>query len=86
MYSPEERKISVGVIQPIPLPALMMKKAKVVGLSDDEIEQSRQEALKRLEEDTKFVGYQRGKLIQTESGKWAIFWKLELSDRIGIKG
>ncbi len=37
-------------------------------------EQSREEAQKRLDEDTKKVGYIRGEICQMEDGKWVIHW------------
>ena len=53
-------------------------------LSDEEIKQSRQRALKRIEEDTQKAGYQRGKLRQLDNGAYAVTWELEVSDRIKI--
>ena len=85
-YSPDDKAYYSIPLQPPPVPTKKVAEAKVTRLSDEEIEQSKQKALKRLEEDTQFVGYQRGKLIQTKSGKWAISWNLELSDNITIKG
>lgn len=37
-------------------------------------EQSRIAAQKRLDEDTKMVGFVRGELYQTKDGSWAIAW------------
>jgi hypothetical protein len=37
-------------------------------------EQSREEAQKRLDEDTKRVGYVRGELYRREDGSWGIAW------------
>ena len=71
-------------LQP-PTPALKAQAAEISRLSDEEIEQSRQRAQKRLREDTKRVGYQRGRLFQLDSGKWAIAWDLEVSDGIILK-
>lgn len=43
-------------------------------LSEEEIERSRQVAQRRLDEDTKRVGYQRGELFRRDDGVWAIRW------------
>ena len=59
---------------------------KVPRLSNDEIEQSKQRALKRIDEDTKKVGYQRGKLRLLENGGYAVAWDVQVSDRFKIKG
>lgn len=37
-------------------------------------EQSKEAAQKRLDEDTKRVGYVRGEIYETEGGSWAINW------------
>ncbi len=84
VYSPTDKAFQEVVLQP-PVPAVKAQVAEISKLSDEEIEQSRQRAQKRLDEDTKRVGYQRGKLFQVpDSGKWAIAWDLEVSDRVII--
>lgn len=84
-FSPKD-KVYYSIPLELPaVPAMKPAKAEVARLSDEEIEQSRQKALKRLEEDVKTVGYQRGKLIQTKTGKWAISWDLEVSDKVILK-
>lgn len=55
-------------------------------VSDAEIEQSKMNALRRLNQDTAKVGYQRGKLYQRENGRWGISWDVEVSDGIILKG
>jgi len=65
-------------------PSKEAPEVKVPRLSDEEIEQSRQRALKRIEDDTKKAGYQRGKLRQLDNGAYAVAWELEVSDRIKI--
>ena len=84
-YSPTENKFHEVVLQP-PIPTAKVPVAEISRLSDEEIEQSRKRAQQRLDEDTKRVGYQRGKLFQVaDSGKWAIAWHLEVGERITIK-
>lgn len=61
-----------------------MGEAIMERLSDKEIEQSRQRAEKRLQEDIERVGYQRGKLFQTKTGKWAIAWEESASVTVGV--
>lgn len=51
-------------------------------LSKEEIENSKRKAQKRLDEDTKKVGYQRGELYQLTDGSYGIKWSLNLSDKI----
>jgi hypothetical protein len=58
---------------------------KIQKLSDAEIEQSRQRALKRLQEDTERNGEQRGELFQLANGRWAIAWRAEAKVTIVIK-
>ena len=70
-------------LKPLPPPSKKAPKARVTRLSDEEIEQSRQRALKRIEEDTQKAGYQRGKLRLLDNGGYAVSWELEVSD--GIK-
>lgn len=75
----------VGVeLKPLPPPSKKAPEARVSRLSDVEIEQSRQRTLKRIEEDTKKAGYQRGKLRQLDNGAYAVTWELEVSDRIKL--
>jgi hypothetical protein len=46
-----------------------------VELTKEEVDkQSKEAAQKRLDEDTKRVGYVRGEIYQVEEGKWAIHW------------
>lgn len=47
-------------------------------------EQSKEAAQKRLDEDTKKVGYVRGELYQTKDGNWAINWKVNVGEAIVI--
>ncbi len=54
-------------------------------LSEDEIEQSRQRAQQRLDEDTKKAGHQRGKLYQLTNKSYGIAWEVNVSDVIVIK-
>jgi hypothetical protein len=54
-------------------------------LSADEIEQSRQRSLQRLEEDTKKAGVQRGELFQNKDGSWSIAFSAVRQCKIGIK-
>ncbi|MCK4331447.1 MAG: hypothetical protein KAW81_02715 [Dehalococcoidia bacterium] len=54
-------------------------------LSKDEIEESRQQARQRLDEDTKKAGYQRGKLYHLADKSYGIAWEVNLSDGIVIK-
>ncbi len=84
-YSPDDKAYYSIPLQPPSIPTKKAAEVKISRLSDEEIEQSRQKALKRLEEDTKLVGYQRGKLFQTKNGKWAISWDLEVSDKVILK-
>jgi len=37
-------------------------------------EQSKEAAQKRLDDDTKRVGYMRGELFQNDDGTWSIHW------------
>lgn len=84
VYFPEENKIRIVAVETELFPT--KAEVKITRLSDEEIEQSKQKAQKRLKEDTKRVGYQRGKLFQLDNGKWAISWDIQLSDRMVIKG
>ena len=87
VYSPEDKKFHPVILKPEPVTTFKPSEVKLVSrLSEDEIEQSKQKAQKRLEEDTKRVGYQRGKLYQLDNGKWAISWDVEISDGIILKG
>ena len=43
-------------------------------LGDQRIEESKRRAQKRLDEDTRNVGYQRGELKENEDGTWSIAW------------
>lgn len=54
-------------------------------LSEEEIEESRQKAQKRLDADTEKVGYIRGKLYQLKDGRYGIEWGINLSDIITIE-
>jgi hypothetical protein len=83
--TPLLRGVKVGVeLKPLPPPSKKAPEAKVPKLPDEEIKQSRQRALKRIEEDTKKAGYQRGKLRQLDNGAYAVAWELEVSDGIKI--
>ena len=70
----------VGVELELPSPP--SEKALGARLSNEEIEQSRQRALKRIEEDIKKAGYQRGKLRPLENGGYAVVWDLQVSDGV----
>ncbi len=80
----EDKTVKSFKLQPLP-PTEKVPATKVQRLSDEQIEESKQKALKRLEEDTKRVGYKRGKLYQLENGKWGISWELQVSDGIIVK-
>jgi len=38
------------------------------------LDRSKEAVQKRLDEDTKNVGYQRGEIFKTSDGGWAIHW------------
>jgi hypothetical protein len=46
--------------------------------------QTKEEAQKRLDEDTKRAGYVRGKLRQLEDGGWAINWVIDVGEVIKV--
>lgn len=88
VYSPEDNRFYSVILKSPLAPSSRGRgiEANIFGLlSDEEIEQSKQKARKRLEEDTKRVGYERGKLFQLDNGKWAIAWEVEASATIGLK-
>lgn len=90
IQSPEVSKPIPQVIEPkaipststIGKPTIIVDKLK---LSSEEIEKSRLRAQQRIDEDTKRVGFQRGKLRQLEDGSYGVAWELHFSDKIGIK-
>ena len=88
VYSSKEKRMSVGVVEPIYMPPFTAKidMGKIQRLPEKEIIKSLQRALKRIEEDTKQVGYKRGEPYQLENGKWAVTWDLKVSDGIILKG
>jgi len=83
VFSPTDKKFHYVELQEPP--TTKAAKIKVSRLSEDEIKQSEQRARERLEEDTKRVGYKRGRLFQLDNGKWAIAWEVEASATIGLK-
>ena len=87
-YSPEDKAYYSVPLQLPPTPALKIVEAKAISsrLSDKEIEESREKALKRLKEDTEIVGFPRGKLFQHDNGRWGIIWEVAISDNMTIKG
>ena len=85
VYSTKDKASYEVELKPPSPPEAKVVEMKTARLSDEEIEQSRQRALKRLEDDTKKVGYQRGKLRTLENGGYAIAWEIEVSDGFKIK-
>ncbi len=53
-------------------------------LSEAEIETSRLKAQQRINEDTKKVGYQRGKLYLLKDGSYGVIWEVKAKTKIGI--
>jgi hypothetical protein len=84
VYSTTDKATYEVELRPPLPPSAEVIEPKIARLSDEEIEQSRQNALKRLEDDTKKVGYQRGKLRQLENGGYAIAWEVQFGGKIGI--
>ena len=85
VYSSTDKAIYEVELRPPSLPSDKITETKIPRLSDEEIEQSKQRALKRLEDDTRRVGYSRGKLRQLDNGSYAIAWEVQSSIKIGIK-
>jgi hypothetical protein len=83
VISSKDNKIITAQLQPIEPP--QEKQGIAPRLSDEEIEQSRQKALKRLQDDTAIVGYERGKLFQLANGGWAIAWTAIATIKVGVK-
>jgi hypothetical protein len=84
-YSPIDKVYYSIPLKPAPVAAEKVEAAKISKLSDEEVEKSRQTALKRLEDDIKLAGYQRGKLFQRDDGSWAIAWEEKITEKIGVK-
>jgi hypothetical protein len=55
-------------------------------LSEKEIEESREKAQKRIDEDTEKVGYVRGKLYRLKDGRYGVAWDLSVSDTVIVSG
>ena len=55
-------------------------------LSKEEIETSRLKAQQRIDEDTKEVGYQRGKLFLLKDGSYGVAWEVNVGGKITIGG
>lgn len=70
--------------QPSPAGA-KVEEIVVPKLSEIEIEENRQRALKRIEEDAKRVGYKRGTLRPLPNGAFGVNWEVEVSDGFKIK-
>lgn len=63
-------------------PTISTEKPK---LAEGDIEKSKQEAQRRLDEDTRKVGYKRGELYLRDDKSYGIAWEVNLNDRIVIK-
>jgi hypothetical protein len=46
--------------------------------------QTKDEAQKRLDEDTQRAGYVRGELYQTKDGNWGINWRMDVSGTVNV--
>lgn len=52
----------------------MTRPSQQLVLMDDTKAYKKEAAQKRLDDDTKRVGYVRGELYEAQKGKWAIHW------------
>ncbi|MFA5399239.1 MAG: hypothetical protein WC169_03390 [Dehalococcoidia bacterium] len=68
-----EIKYMIQLLKP-PAKTVVAEKIESHKLSDQQIEESKHRSQKRLDEDTRNVGYQRGELKENEDGSWSIAW------------
>jgi hypothetical protein len=90
ILSPKVSESIPQVIEPetIQSTSTIGKPTIIVGepkLSEEEIEKSKLKAQQRINEDTKRVGYQRGKLWQLADGSYGVAWEIKSAVDIGIR-